>query len=340
MNAYSKAPKNYATESKPQINTEDWKKYHTAWQNYYQKYYGQYYDQAARTYIEKEKLKIAHTPTQSSPPIPDIDPPKSRIQSIRTRIRAKASDHASKLRKSRHFIPIIIGISVILIFLILQYNRIIIANVTAYVSPGDRTVDEIAEIDPTVTAPVSPDPKLIIPKINVEVPIVFGIGNDQASLQSAMSHGVAHFAIPGASAMPGEIGNLVISGHSSNGVFEQGAYKFIFAKLERMSTGDLIYINYNSTRYTYQITGTQVVAPTDVQSLIYPTDKPILTLITCVPLGTANQRLLVIAEQINPDPKNAPTEKPSEQPSSAATEIPGNSPTIPESIWNFLTGQG
>src|SRR5262249_31217957 len=160
----------------------------------------------------------------------------------------------------------------------------------------------ITEIDPTVTTEVEPDPRLIIPKINVDVPIMFGVGNDHAAQQAAMAHGVAQFSIPGASAMPGQVGNLVLSGHSSNGVVETGDYKFIFAPLERLTDGDVIYINYQSTRYTYRVTGREVVYPTDVQALVYPTTKPILTLITCVPLGTARQRLLMKAEQISPDP--------------------------------------
>lgn len=43
----------------PKINSESWKKYHSAWQDYYQKYYSEYYSKAARTYIETEKLKQA-----------------------------------------------------------------------------------------------------------------------------------------------------------------------------------------------------------------------------------------------------------------------------------------
>ena len=41
------------------INSESWKRYHSAWQDYYQKYYSDYYTKAARTYIEKERLKDA-----------------------------------------------------------------------------------------------------------------------------------------------------------------------------------------------------------------------------------------------------------------------------------------
>ena len=43
----------------PKINSESWRKYHSAWQDYYQKYYSDYYSKAARTYIEKQRLKDA-----------------------------------------------------------------------------------------------------------------------------------------------------------------------------------------------------------------------------------------------------------------------------------------
>ena len=41
------------------INSESWKKYHSAWQDYYQKYYSDYYSRAAQNYIAKERLKDA-----------------------------------------------------------------------------------------------------------------------------------------------------------------------------------------------------------------------------------------------------------------------------------------
>ena len=36
------------TPVQPKINSESWRKYHTAWQDYYQKYYSNYYSNAAR----------------------------------------------------------------------------------------------------------------------------------------------------------------------------------------------------------------------------------------------------------------------------------------------------
>ena len=39
--------------------TNDWQKYHTAWQDYYQKYYSDYYSRAAKDYIARERMKDA-----------------------------------------------------------------------------------------------------------------------------------------------------------------------------------------------------------------------------------------------------------------------------------------
>ena len=41
------------------ISSESWRKYHSAWQDYYQKYYSEYYTKAARDYVAKERLKDA-----------------------------------------------------------------------------------------------------------------------------------------------------------------------------------------------------------------------------------------------------------------------------------------
>ena len=53
----------------------------------------------------------------------------------------------------------------------------------------------------------------------------------------AMESGVAWFGIAGANAKPGQVGNSVLSGHSSNDILEGGSYKFIFAKLDQLASG-------------------------------------------------------------------------------------------------------
>ena len=151
---------------------------------------------------------------------------------------------------------------------------------------------------------------------------------------SAMEKGIAHFAIAGANAVPGQIGNAVFAAHSSNDAFARGDYKFIFAKNEKLVKDDLIYMNYEGKRYTYSVTTTEVVMPNEVSKVQIQTDKPMLTLISCVPLGTAEKRLLVFAEQISPNPSGAEAAETSDTATPEATNIPGQpSPTLLEKLF-------
>ncbi|MDR3298190.1 MAG: sortase [Candidatus Nomurabacteria bacterium] len=355
LEAYKLKPENYATpEKKPEVKEEDWRKYHSAWQDYYQRYYGQYYGKAAHDYVEKAKLKYEREQAEKRRSLDDIiEQPKTTDSlnteradaqnSIRAKIRDKAAKRASKFRRSRHFIPIIMGLAIILIGVLFQYNQVIVANAVAYITPGGGNVNEITAIDPNVSSNIGPESKLLIPKLNVDVPITFGSANDQKSMNQAMNNGVAQFAISGASAVPGEKGNFVISGHSAGNIYQNSNYKFIFSGLTRLGAGDLIYVNYKSTRYAYSVLGAKTVEPTDVQSVIniakqYP-DKPLITLITCTPLGTSRYRLLVYAEQISPSYDGAATAEPGDDSANTDLEMPANQPSPLEQFWLWLTGQ-
>lgn len=336
-----------ATTNTTTTNTataDSWKTYHAAWQSYYQKYYSEYYANAARNYIARERLKDAREKAEEEEIMASIS--KNHTQEnagfidseLRRKIRKKATDQAKKSRRYRRFIPIMAGVTVVLIILFLQYNRLIFAPIMAYVSPGNAPASEIEALDPTITQTVSADPRLIIPKLNIDVPINFGVA--LSDVMAAMNHGVAHYRINGASAYPGEIGNFVITGHSAGDVYSSNPYKYIFSGLERLEEGDLIYVNYNSVRYTYKVTGKQVIEPSNVGALVMQTDKPLITLVTCTPLGTSRYRLLVTGEQISPSYDGASSESSSNTVTVDEGELlPSNEPSFFEGIWNWLTGQ-
>jgi len=340
--AYGADPGNFVRPNEhPKADAEEWKKYHSAWQDYYQKYYGDYYNQAARDYVEQERLKYERTQSDAGnmEAIEREMREQVETQGIREKIRSRATERARKVRRSKHFVPMALGATVILAGVLLQYNQTILANVAAYVTPGGGAVSELVVIDPNVEAAVGPESLLIIPKLNVAVPIVFGSANDVASMNRAMGNGVAHFAVPGASAVAGEIGNFVVSGHSAGNVYQVSDYKFVFSGLERLIERDLIYVNYQSVRYTYSVTSKQVVEPSNVAALTEETSKPILTLITCTPLGTSRYRLLVFAEQVGPDPGGATTTEPKPDDGTSEVMMPPNAPTPLEQVWNWLTGR-
>lgn len=316
-------------EQQHQIQASSWQKYHSAWQSYYQQYYERYY--VSQVHEVKKSLEAE---SHVAPKDETISSDEA-MYDLRSKLRNQINERAKTVRKSRHFMPVLAAGMVMLMFLFLQYNRAMAAAVDAYIRPGNLD-PSVLIVDPNASNVVSSEPKLVIPKISVDVPIIWNAdASSQDSLNAAMNNGVVWFNIEGANAKPGEMGNFVLSGHSSNDWLEKGDYKFIFAPLEKMQDGDTIYVNYNGVRYTYVITGRKVVKPTDVAALHIGTDKPRLTLITCTPLGTALNRLLVFADQVSPDPAAAPAAKATPQPST--NRMPSNSPTFLERI--FGSGQ-
>lgn len=326
---------------------EAWEQYHSAWQNYYQQYYQRYYLQQLNT--TRQKLSQQHTtPTadtkprwlsenetkqhifsdaskESKPAIASGAFSRNEVASeLKSRLLGRVQKHAGSVRKSQHFMPIVSALSVGVLFVMLQYNQLIQGQVRSYVSPGSISPQNVI-IDPNATAAIGSEPKLIIPKINVEAPIVYDVGSLQdPPVQKALKKGVVHYPLPGANSKPGQVGNNVILGHSTHDAFDDGQYKFVFLLLERMEVGDTFYINHEGKRYTYSVTKKEVIRPSEVGKLVYPTDKPITTLVTCVPIGTAANRLLVTAEQISPDPSSAIAAPQAPQTSQQTANIPGD----------------
>ena len=323
--------------STPATHDASWQKYHTAWQTYYQQYYERYYVSqidATRKSLKKQAAQQAQK-NQNSTPNNGTVSQEEAVNDLRSSIRRKINDKAKKVRGSRHFMPIVAACAVMIIFLFLQYNRVLFAYVEAYVSPGAADPESII-VSPNTTKVATNESRLLIPKIAVDVPIVWDANAaDTNSLNKAMDKGIVWFNIQGANAKPGEKGNFVISGHSSNDWTDSGNYNFIFARLEKMAAGDVVYANYNGTRYTYKITGTKVVKPTDVASLQIGNDKPYITLVTCTPLGTAQNRLLVFGEQISPNPNEAKTAEQNSNTATSTKKMPANSPTFLQRIFGI-----
>lgn len=323
-------------------NAEQWKKYHSAWQDYYQKYYEQYYLSEVKKSLANTPAVAANsassTPTQSITTNPHKPAPEGAITKdealfdLRQNIIQKAQHSAKKVRRSRHFVPILAALVVLVGVGLLQYNQLLIANVKAYMTPGTIAAQNII-VDPNAEVPVGPEPRMIIPKINVDAPTVYNVGPSNEEQLKAMADGIAHVKYPGATAEPGQVGNAVYSGHSSSDWTDSGAYKFIFVQLERLTVDDVIYINHNSKRYAYKVFETKTVEPSNISSLNYTGDEPIITLITCTPLGTADKRFLVFARQVSPDPTGAPKADSTTVPASSSQAMTGTAPTLLERMF-------
>ena len=310
----------------------------TAWHDYYvrlpdnekHEVWQEFYDDYERT---RQKDSQPAQPQHAS------QPPQKEEQASNSKPRTEANVKSQlldkvtargKLSKKQHLKSLLFGLSmgslVILVFLFSFFNERFIAP---FVTPSRSVSSTPIVIDPGLTA-VGPEPEVIIPKINVEVPVVYDVGStDEQAIQAALERGVVHYPT---TPNPGQKGNSVIVGHSSNNIFNKGKYKFAFVLLNKLETGDLFYLTKDGVRYAYRVYEKRIVSPTDT-SVLGPTSKPATaTLITCDPPGTSINRLIVVGEQISPDPSQnaASTAQPLNQ---EPAVIPGNAP----SLWSRIT---
>lgn len=328
-----------ASTHHPQATPEQWKQYHSAWQKYYQMYYERYYANHLQTrWAELDQIAPAtsrpSTASNVATEAHDMSNDKiNTIKRLRSQIQEKVASRAKAITRSRHFVPIAAGTLVFLSIMVIQFNQPVLAFFYSYTTPGSIDPQNIiASASSDLT--VSPEPRLIIPRINVDMPVIYGVNAaDQNAQLKAMENGAVHFSVVGASAVPGQVGNTVLAAHSSNDAFAPGNYKSAFIHNEKLTKDDVIYVHYQGKRYTYSVTKSEVVLPNEVSRVQIQTDKPLLTLVSCVPIGTAHKRLLVFAEQISPDPAATPAPK-SQESTTRSTDIPGkSSPTLLEKLF-------
>lgn len=129
---------------------------------------------------------------------------------------------------------------------------------------------------------------LTIPKLKIDQVQVLVDSND-------LSNNLVH--LPG-SALPGEKGNVFISGHSALSRFFS-LRKAYFANLTELKKGDEVILEALGVKFRYQVEELKVVDPNDL-SVIYPPDPQgrYISLMTCVPPGLNFKRLIVLGKMI------------------------------------------
>lgn len=229
-----------------------------------------------------------------------------------------------RLSMKHHIQSLLFGIGmasiVVMLFLFGFFNERFIAP---FISPS-RQVTATPIVGNATN--VGPESKIIIPKINLEVPVVFDLNTtEEKDVQAGLEKGVVHYST---SAEPGQTGNVVIVGHSSNNILNKGKYKFAFVLLKRLEIGDTFSIQKGGVRYTYAVYDKKIVKPTDV-GVLSTTAKPnSATLITCDPPGTSLNRLVVVAEQISPDPSGNKATTTATPTLTSTGVLPSNAPSL------------
>jgi sortase A len=122
---------------------------------------------------------------------------------------------------------------------------------------------------------------LSIPRVQLSAAVLEG------SDASTLLRGPGHLEN---TALPGEIGNIVIAGHRDS----------FFWPLRNIRLDDDIYLDARGEQYHYKVTSVRVVDPRDV-SVLEQTEGEVVTLITCYPFwvfGRAPDRFIVRASRV------------------------------------------
>ncbi|MFC4014396.1 class E sortase [Nonomuraea purpurea] len=127
---------------------------------------------------------------------------------------------------------------------------------------------------------------LRIPKLGRDYQYAVIEGVDAQHLKMGPGH------YPG-SAMPGEVGNFVLSGHRTT-------YAAPFNEIDELERDDEIIVETGETRHIYRVTSQDVVQPDEVDVIAAVPGKPdirpiraFITLTTCHPEYSAAERLIV-----------------------------------------------
>ena len=272
--------------------------------------------------LAQSKQKVTRPPRKKPPKLLDSRTTQQIQRTIRHKVTAGGKLEVKHQLQSLLF-GLGIGLVVIFIFMFGFFNEVFIAP---FIQPSRVQADTPLIVSSTSVAS-TPNPEVIIPKINVEIPVDFSeTSTNESTIENDLEGGVVHYPT---TVLPGQDGNAAFFGHSSNNIFNQGKYKFAFVLLHTLVNGDKFYLTYNSKIYVYQVISRTIVNPGDV-GVLGPVSgqTATATLITCDPPGTSINRLIVVGQQISPDPSGntpATTQTPT---TTLPTQLPGNGQTL------------
>ena len=168
-----------------------------------------------------------------------------------------------------------------------------------YAFPGHPTA-EASPPQAAETAKAIPEDKglwLTVPKMaRVEdLPVLTGPADDEAALAESALH-VAGTGLPWQ-----EEANVYIAGHRIG--YEGEASHLVFYDLDSLQEGDeVILTDAEDTRYTYRVFRSYVVGPSDYHVTFPIPGKNVVSLQTCTPVPTFEERLVVQAELVEVTP--------------------------------------
>jgi LPXTG-site transpeptidase (sortase) family protein len=162
---------------------------------------------------------------------------------------------------------------------------------------------QLPELEAAVEEPVAAatvmEARLLIPRLDVDAPIVtLGVRSGGVMESPAAPDVVGWYSF---SAKPGDVGNAVFAGHLDYA----GRGRAVFRSLSNALTGDEIVVMQDGLEHRYRVTEVEryEAATAPVDAIVGSSDGAFLTLITCTgdfdtPTGRYDQRLVVKAARV------------------------------------------
>jgi len=131
-----------------------------------------------------------------------------------------------------------------------------------------------------------------IPSIGVAMPLMMSSSMDDSDVLATLDRGAALYPN---GITPGRLGNTFISAHSTGEPWA-GRYRFAFLRINELEEGNLIHLDWQGTRYTYRVTGSEIVVPDDDFRVVSDRPVPTIVVMACWPLWSTDKRMLVRGE--------------------------------------------
>ncbi len=199
-----------------------------------------------------------------------------------------------------------------------QFDELLATTTTTSSTTTTSAVARSTTTTTTTTLAPTPPPDtgdavahVVIPRIGVDKIVVEGVG------RSDLRKGPGHYP---ETPMPGQSGNAAIAGHRTT-------YGAPFNRIDELEPGDPILITTSQGSFTYEVIGTEIVAPTQVEVVEDKGDDR-LTLTSCNPKYSARQRIVVSAALVETPAPTPPTVPPTTVVDSPTPQPEPEAPTV------------
>ncbi|MEL6270957.1 MAG: class D sortase [Chloroflexota bacterium] len=181
---------------------------------------------------------------------------------------------------------------------VLALNQVVLPGGHKFVEGQTPTlnIDEIPEnirfavadqiLRPVIERPPATDEtplRLTVPKLNIDQTIV------QGADWEALKQGVGYILNGVTPSSP--TGTVALTAHND-------IYGELFKNIDQLEPGDQFQVQTREDVFLYEITGTDIVAPTDVH-VLNDVGKPQAILISCYPYRVNTQRIVVYADRVD-----------------------------------------